>query len=1048
MPRSVVVHDAFPWGEDRRPGTRVGRHRRLRAARQGLHRPPPGRARAAARARTPASPTRRRSSTCTSLGVTAVELLPVHHFVSEPHLLRRGLTNYWGYNSVGYFAPHAALQLQRVARRAGARVQGDGARAARRRHRGAPRRRLQPHRARATRPARRCPGAASTTSPTTASRQPTGRRYRDYTGCGNTLDVRSPARAAADHGLAALLGHRDARRRLPLRPGVRAGPVLPRRRQALGVLRRHPAGPGASARSSSSPSRGTSARAATRSGSSRRCGPSGTPSTATPCATSGAGTAGGVRDLAYRLSGQLRPLPGRRAPAVRLHQLRHRARRLHAARPDDVRGQAQRRQRRGRPRRRDAQPRPGTAASRARPTTRRSWRSALPAGAQPARDAAAVAPACRCCRWATRCAAPSCGNNNAYCQDGPLSWMPWEPDAGRPGPARLRRGGCSRCAATTRCSASAPSSPAARSARTASRTWRGSPRAGSSSPTSDWFDPGLRTLGHVPGRRRHPHAHAARRAGARRQLPAAAAHRRRRRRRRAARAALGHVVRGRARHRAGAPGGRDGRPACSPSAPGRCCCSRRCVERRRGRRRGGRTGARGGGHGAGGAGACAFPGTWRRTQERALEADGPPPPATSPPCTWSCRRAAARPRSAWRSRAAAAGARSCWSPTARCRRSGCGSGRRSRRRRAGAPRARRHGRRPATGSRSCRTPSWPCATRRPTGRQRAARRAGRPAGAARPRRARGARAGGPRRAVAARARRVRAVRAARRRRVRRAGGAGPGHRGGRPRLAPCPPTCPPAGASWPARCSARSTCTCRSPPPCRTATSAPYQELVLHCAPTSGEQAWLDGEVARTSALARRPARRPPGQSPRCSTGCRGGCSCARTCRGPPSSAPSPSSPAPACAWPPPAPCRCPAAPGCATSTGRRSTRRTGRWCSRAYAADALARSRSPDDLALHDEVLALLPALGRTPGRPAHRPARRPAVRRHAGEGRRGRAGPRRRAGRGPRRRPARARALRRGGRAAVLARVAARRRTAGSALLAPSCWRRAPVAELTRCW
>jgi glycogen operon protein len=42
-----------------------------------------------------------------NLGITAVELLPVHHFVSEPHLLERGLVNYWGYNSIGYFAPHA-----------------------------------------------------------------------------------------------------------------------------------------------------------------------------------------------------------------------------------------------------------------------------------------------------------------------------------------------------------------------------------------------------------------------------------------------------------------------------------------------------------------------------------------------------------------------------------------------------------------------------------------------------------------------------------------------------------------------------------------------------------------------------------------------------------------------------------------------------------------------------------------------------------------------------------------------------------------------------
>jgi glycogen operon protein len=42
------------------------------------------------------------------LGVTAVQLLPVHQFFSEPGLLERGLTNYWGYNSIGFFAPHGA----------------------------------------------------------------------------------------------------------------------------------------------------------------------------------------------------------------------------------------------------------------------------------------------------------------------------------------------------------------------------------------------------------------------------------------------------------------------------------------------------------------------------------------------------------------------------------------------------------------------------------------------------------------------------------------------------------------------------------------------------------------------------------------------------------------------------------------------------------------------------------------------------------------------------------------------------------------------------
>ncbi len=40
------------------------------------------------------------------LGVSAVELMPIHQFVTEPRLAAAGLTNYWGYNSIGYFAPH------------------------------------------------------------------------------------------------------------------------------------------------------------------------------------------------------------------------------------------------------------------------------------------------------------------------------------------------------------------------------------------------------------------------------------------------------------------------------------------------------------------------------------------------------------------------------------------------------------------------------------------------------------------------------------------------------------------------------------------------------------------------------------------------------------------------------------------------------------------------------------------------------------------------------------------------------------------------------
>ena len=54
------------------------------------------------------------------LGVTAIELMPVHQFVHDAHLLERGLRNYWGYNTLGFFAPHADYAS---ARDAGGQVQ-------------------------------------------------------------------------------------------------------------------------------------------------------------------------------------------------------------------------------------------------------------------------------------------------------------------------------------------------------------------------------------------------------------------------------------------------------------------------------------------------------------------------------------------------------------------------------------------------------------------------------------------------------------------------------------------------------------------------------------------------------------------------------------------------------------------------------------------------------------------------------------------------------------------------------------------------------------
>jgi len=58
----------------------------------------------------------------TGLGVTAVELLPIHQNVPESFLLDRGLTNYWGYNTIGYFAPHNGYSAAVRAGRPGGQV--------------------------------------------------------------------------------------------------------------------------------------------------------------------------------------------------------------------------------------------------------------------------------------------------------------------------------------------------------------------------------------------------------------------------------------------------------------------------------------------------------------------------------------------------------------------------------------------------------------------------------------------------------------------------------------------------------------------------------------------------------------------------------------------------------------------------------------------------------------------------------------------------------------------------------------------------------------
>ena len=111
------------------------------------------------------------------LGVTAVELLPVQHSVPEGFLVDRGLTNYWGYNTIGFLAPHAEYSAAVRAGEPGGQVaefKDMVAGAARGRHRGDSRRRLQPHPRRPDRWVRRCPSAGWTTRRTTGWTRTTG----------------------------------------------------------------------------------------------------------------------------------------------------------------------------------------------------------------------------------------------------------------------------------------------------------------------------------------------------------------------------------------------------------------------------------------------------------------------------------------------------------------------------------------------------------------------------------------------------------------------------------------------------------------------------------------------------------------------------------------------------------------------------------------------------------------------------------------------------------------------------------------------------------
>ncbi len=106
VPRSVVHAAPFDWGDDRAPGTALADSVIYELHVKGftkLHPRVPEAVRGTfAGLAAPAA-----IEHLAELGVTAVELLPVHTFVHDEALVARGLRNYWGYQSIGFFAPHA-----------------------------------------------------------------------------------------------------------------------------------------------------------------------------------------------------------------------------------------------------------------------------------------------------------------------------------------------------------------------------------------------------------------------------------------------------------------------------------------------------------------------------------------------------------------------------------------------------------------------------------------------------------------------------------------------------------------------------------------------------------------------------------------------------------------------------------------------------------------------------------------------------------------------------------------------------------------------------
>src|SRR4051812_1737876 len=107
VPKSIVVDAAFSWGTDLRPNRQLDETVIYEVHVKGFSKlwdavPEKLRGMYAGLASAPAIEYLKK------LGVTAVELLPVHHYITSKHLIDKGLIDYWGYNTMGFFAVEAS----------------------------------------------------------------------------------------------------------------------------------------------------------------------------------------------------------------------------------------------------------------------------------------------------------------------------------------------------------------------------------------------------------------------------------------------------------------------------------------------------------------------------------------------------------------------------------------------------------------------------------------------------------------------------------------------------------------------------------------------------------------------------------------------------------------------------------------------------------------------------------------------------------------------------------------------------------------------------